>query len=108
MEPIAEPPRAAAQPAPAPPRPPVRSQRSAPPARDAPARRPCGRRTLLLLALLGGVGVGAYVIADRPRPGSRACSSSATCQGNVEQAVDEIQGLIDENTALSLKVPAPL
>ena len=97
LEPIAEPPRAAAKPKPAPAPAARRSQRSAPPARDRRRRGGFMRtvRTLLLVALLGIVAGGAYVIVtDTSR---RTVQLKNDVQGDVQQAVDEIKELIDEN-----------
>jgi eukaryotic-like serine/threonine-protein kinase len=87
MEPIAEPPR----PAPA---------RRPAPAAQRPSKRPGGflraLRTLLVLALLAAIGVGAYVLVDQT--GQRGVQLRERVEGNVDQAVDEIQGLIEDNT----------
>ena len=96
MEPIAEPPR--------------RAQPRRAPAAPAPARRRGRRaaaaaprggllralRTLLILALLAGIGVGAYVLVDES--GQRGVQLREQVEGNVDQAVDELQGLIEDNT----------
>jgi len=93
LEPIAEPPRRAQAP------------RSAPPRRAAAApaaarRRPGGvaraLRALLILALLAAIGVGAFVLADQS--GRRSVQLREQVEGNVERAVDELQGLIEDNT----------
>jgi serine/threonine protein kinase len=90
MEPIAEPPRPA----------PARRAAPAPAAQRARARRPGGflraLRTLLVLALLAAIGVGAYVLVDQT--GQRGVELREQVKGNVDQAVDEIQGLIEDNT----------
>ena len=89
MEPIAEPPRrqAAARPA----------------AARAPAaarRRPGGvlrmLRNLLALALLAGIAVAAYVIVTDTS--QRGVQLKERVEGNVDQAVQEIQDLISDNT----------
>jgi eukaryotic-like serine/threonine-protein kinase len=91
MEPIAEPPRAA----------PARRAAAAPPAaqRQRP-RRPGGFlraiRTLLVLALLAGIGVGAYTLVDQT--GQRGVELREQVEGDVDQAVDDIRGLIEDNT----------
>jgi eukaryotic-like serine/threonine-protein kinase len=92
MEPIAEPP--------APPRrqPPARAPKGA--AAPAVRRRP-GRglrllRTLLILAVLAGVAVGAYVLTSET--GRRGVQLKEQIQGDVNQAVQEIQDLIEQNT----------
>ena len=81
--------------APRPAAPPRRGARGPAP-RGAPAA-PCGRcRTLLLLALLCGVGVGVYTLATET--GQQGVQLRERVEGNVDQAVDEIQGLIEDNT----------
>ena len=92
MEPIAEPPRR---------RPAARAARPA--AAAAPAarrRRPGGvlraLRTLLVLALLAGIAAGAYVLVNQS--GQRGVQLREQVQGDVQQAVDEIERLIEENT----------
>jgi serine/threonine protein kinase len=91
MEPIAEPPRPAQRRRPA---------AAAAPPRDRRARRPGGAaralRTLLILALLAAIGVGAYTLIDDS--GQRSVELRERIEGNVDQAVDEIQGLIEDNT----------
>jgi eukaryotic-like serine/threonine-protein kinase len=92
LEPIDEPP--AAQPRRAPAR-----AAAAPPA-TARRRRP-GRalrllRTLLILAVLAGVAVGAYVLTSET--GQRGVQLKEQIEGDVNQAVDEIQQLIEDNT----------
>ena len=79
---------------------------AAPPRRPAPkpaatsARRPGGAwraiRTLLILAILAGVGVGAYVLVSES--GQRGVQLKQQIEGDVNQAVQEIQDLISENT----------
>jgi serine/threonine-protein kinase len=90
MEPIAEPPRPA----------PARRPAPAAAAQRARKRRPGGflraLRTLLILALLAAIGVGAYVLLDQT--GQRGVQLREQVEGNVDQAVDEIQGLIEDNT----------
>jgi serine/threonine protein kinase len=67
-----------------------------------PARRKRGGgawraiRTLLILAVLAGVAVGAYVLVSES--GQRGVQLKERIEGDVNQAVDEIQQLIDENT----------
>jgi serine/threonine protein kinase len=77
-------------------RPPARAE-AAPPARS---KRPGGAwrtiRTLLILALFAVVAVGAYVLVSES--GQRGVQLKEQIQGDVDQAVDEIQQLIDENT----------
>jgi serine/threonine protein kinase len=91
MEPIAEPPPAAQRrrPAAAPAPPPSRAR-----------RRPGGLlrvlRTVLVLALLFAIGAGAYVLVDQT--GQRSVQLRERVEGNVDRAVDEIQGLIEDNT----------
>jgi eukaryotic-like serine/threonine-protein kinase len=92
MEPIAD--------APAPPRRPQPAR--APKGAAAPAvRRRPGRglrllRTLLILAVLTGVAVGAYVVTSEG--GQRGVQLKEQIEGDVNQAVQEIQQLIDDNT----------
>jgi uncharacterized protein HemX len=93
MEPLAEPPRRA-QP---------RRVQQPPRAVAAPAarkRRPGGfarsLRSLLIVALLIGIGAGAYVLANQSA--ERSVQLRERIEGNVEQAVDELQGLIEDNT----------
>ena len=90
MEPIAEPPRPAQRrrPAPAP-----RRLSAAGAARAASLR---ALRTLLILALLAVIGIGAYTLVDQG--GERGVELREQVEGNVDQAVDEIQGLIEDNT----------
>jgi len=87
LEPIAEPPRRPARAA------------AAPPA-AAPRRRPRSAwraiRTLLLLAILAAVAAGAYVLVSES--GQRGVQLKEQIQGDVNQAVQEIQDLINENT----------
>jgi len=92
MEPIAEP---------SPARPAAPQRRRAPaPAAARPRRRPGGflrvLRTLLIVALLAVVGVGAYVLVDQS--GRRGVQLKEQVQGDAQQAVDEIKDLIDDNT----------
>jgi hypothetical protein len=94
MEPIAEPP--SRQPAPA-----RRGPAAAPaPPQRARTRRPAGAlralRTLLLLALLCAIGAGAYVLINQGS--DRSVQLREQVEGNVDQAVNEIQGLIEDNT----------
>src|SRR5215218_10080796 len=81
----------------APPRRPPARAAAAPPARS---KRPGGAwptiRTLLILALFAAVPVGAYVPVSES--GQRGVQLKEQIQGDVDQAVDEIQQLIDENT----------
>ena len=88
MEPIAEPPRR---------KPPARPSRPAP---AAPRRRPGGFlravRTLLILALLAGIAAGAYVLVGES--GQRGAQLRERVEGDVQQAVDELEGLIRDNT----------
>ena len=91
MEPIAEPPR----------RQPPRPARAAPaPAPAARRKRPGGLlralRTLLIVAVLAGVAVTAYVLADES--GRRGVQLKERVEGNVQKAVDEIETLIEDNT----------
>jgi serine/threonine protein kinase len=91
MEPIAEPPR----------REPPPARRPAPAApQRARKRRPGGGlralRTLLILALLFAIGAGAYVLLDQGS--QRGVELREQVEGNVSQAVDEIQALIEDNT----------
>jgi eukaryotic-like serine/threonine-protein kinase len=94
MEPIAEPP--------APARPAQRRRPAAAPAPPAQRRerRPGGSahalRTVLILALLAAIGSGAYAIATEG--GQRGVELREQVEGNVERAVEEIQGLIEDNT----------
>ena len=88
MEPIAEPPRRSKPPA-------------ARPARaQAAPRRPGGAlrlvRNLLLVALLAGVAAGAYVLITDSS--ARGVQLSEQVEGNVDQAVQEIQDLLSDNT----------
>ena len=92
MEPIAEP---------APARPPQRRPAAAPaPPAKRRERRPGGAvralRTVLILALLAGIGFGAYTLATEG--GQRGVELREQVEGNVDRAVDEIQGLIEDNT----------
>jgi serine/threonine-protein kinase len=89
IEPIAEPPRPAQR----------RRAATAPPPQRRQRRRGGGLRalrTLLLLALLAAIAIGAYALVDQ---GSRrGVELREQVEGNVEHAVDEIQGLIEDNT----------
>jgi serine/threonine-protein kinase len=84
-----------------------------PPRRQQPARAPAGAaapavrrrgpspalralRTLLILAVLAGVAVGAYLVVSES--GQRGVQLNEQIQGDVNQAVQEIQELISENT----------
>jgi serine/threonine protein kinase len=53
-------------------------------------------RTLLILAVLAAVALGAYVVVNES--GRRSVQLKERIEGNVNQAVQEIQDLIDENT----------
>jgi serine/threonine protein kinase len=53
-------------------------------------------RTLLILAVLAAVGVGAYMVVNES--GQRGVQLKERIEGDVNQAVQEIQDLIDENT----------
>jgi serine/threonine protein kinase len=87
LEPIAEPPRRPARAAAGPPV-------------AAPRRRPGSVwraiRTLLLLAILAAVAAGAYVLVSES--GQRGVQLKEQIEGDVNQAVQEIQDLINENT----------
>jgi serine/threonine protein kinase len=89
LEPIDEPP--------APARRPSARAAAAPPARR---KRAGGAwraiRTLLILAVLAAVAVGAYVVVSES--GQRGVELKEQVEGDVNRAVDEIQQLIDENT----------
>jgi eukaryotic-like serine/threonine-protein kinase len=89
MEPIAEPPR----PSPARPAPAARPQR---PRKRTPGGFVRTLRTLLVVGLLVAIGAGAYVLVDET--GRRGVQLRERIEGNVDQAVEEIQGLIDDNT----------
>jgi serine/threonine protein kinase len=52
-------------------------------------------RTLLLLALLGAVAVGAYVLVNQT--GQRTVQLKQQVEGDVEQAVDQLKQLINDN-----------
>ena len=88
MEPIDEPPR------------PPQRRRAAPAPPPQRRKRPGGAgralRTLLLLALLAVIGIGAYTLATQG--GERGVELREQVEGNVDRAVDEIQGLIEDNT----------
>jgi hypothetical protein len=64
--------------------------------RKRPSRALRALRTLLILAVLAAVGVGAYVIVTES--GQRGVQLKEQIQGDVNQAVQEIQDLIDDNT----------
>jgi eukaryotic-like serine/threonine-protein kinase len=94
MEPIAEPPR-----------PPQRSRQApraaaAPPARRETPRRRGGLRralgTLLILALLAAVGAAAYLAVNQP--GQQGVELRKRIRGDTQDAVDQIEGLIRDNT----------
>ncbi len=90
IEPIAEPPRPA-----------QRRRPAAAPAAQRPRRRGPGGflralRTLLILALVVAIAAGGYVLFDQT--GQRSVQLRERVEGNVDQAVDEIQGLIEDNT----------
>jgi eukaryotic-like serine/threonine-protein kinase len=92
LEPIDEPPR---------PQPARRSPAARPAAAPAQAaRRPGGAwralRTVLILAVLAAAAVGAYVVVTES--GQRGVQLKEQVQGDVQQAVDEIQDLISDNT----------
>jgi hypothetical protein len=53
-------------------------------------------RTLLILAVLAGVAVGAYLVVSES--GQRGMQLNEQIQGDVNHAVQEIQELISENT----------
>jgi serine/threonine-protein kinase len=97
MEPIPEPPQRAQ---PRRPRPRAVAAPAPAPARGRAARRPRGfmrsLRTLLLLVLLIGIGAGAYVLATQSE--QRGAQLRERVEGDVDRAVDEIQGLIEDNT----------
>jgi serine/threonine-protein kinase len=85
------------------PRPPQRRRAAAaaaPPAQRARKRRPGGGlravRMLLILALLAAIGIGAYTLANQT--GQRSVELRERVEGNVQEAVDELQGLIEDNT----------
>ena len=88
MEPIDEPPR------------PAQRRRAAPAPPPQRRKRPGGAgralRTLLLLALLAVIGIGAYTLATQG--GERGVELREQVEGNIDQAVDELQGLIEDNT----------
>jgi hypothetical protein len=90
LEPIAEP-------APPPRRPPARAAAAAPPAQR---RRPGGAwraiRTLLVVAMLAAIAAGAYVLVSET--GQRGVQLKERIEGNVDDAVQEIQDLISDNT----------
>jgi eukaryotic-like serine/threonine-protein kinase len=91
LEPLAEPPTPARRPARA---------AAAPPPAAARRRRQSAvwrtLRTLLILAVLAAVAVGAYVLVSET--GQRGVRLEQRIEGDVNQAVQEIQDLIDENT----------
>jgi serine/threonine protein kinase len=90
LEPLDEPPKPARRPARAAAAPPAAARR----------RRPSAAwrtlRTLLVLAVLAAVAVGAYVLVTET--GQRGVRLEQRIEGDVNQAVQEIQDLIDENT----------
>jgi hypothetical protein len=90
LEPLAEPPASARRPARAAAAPPAAARRRGPSA----AWRAI--RTLLILAVLAAVAVGAYVLVNET--GQRSVQLKRQIQGDVNQAVQEIQDLISENT----------
>ena len=96
MEPIAEPPRPPGRRPPAPQRRPP-AVATAPPARR---RRPGGimrtARTLFILALLCAAAAGAFILVDQA--GQRGVQLREQVEGGAERAVDEIEGLIRDNT----------
>jgi eukaryotic-like serine/threonine-protein kinase len=90
MEPIAEPQRS----------PHRRRAAPAPPPQRARKRRPGSVlravRTLLILGLLAAIGIGAYTLASQT--GQRGAELREQVEGDVQEAVDELQGLIEDNT----------
>ena len=88
LEPLDEPPRRA----------PAGRAAAAPAAQ--PRRRPGGAwrmiRTLLVVAVLAGIAAGAYVVVTAS--GERGVQLKEQIEGDVQQAVDEIQQLISDNT----------
>jgi serine/threonine-protein kinase len=92
LEPIAEP-------APPPRRQPARAAAATPPP-AAQRRRPGGAwrtiRALLIAVLLAAVAAGAYVLVSET--GQRSVQLKERVEGGVDQAVQEIQDLISENT----------
>ena len=92
LEPIDEPPVA-----PPPRRATARAAATAPAARRKRPGRTCRlMRTLLILALFAVVAAGAYVLTTET--GQRGVELKEQIQGDVNQAVQEIQDLIEENT----------
>jgi serine/threonine-protein kinase len=92
MEPIAEPPR---RPAPAPPV----AKRAAAAAAPAARRRRSSfgaLRGLIMLLLVAAIAVGVYVLATSQSP--RSAQLREDVSGNVQQTVDQVKGLIDDNT----------
>jgi serine/threonine-protein kinase len=84
------------EPAPAPRRPPTRAAAAAP-AAQRPRRSPWRAiRTLLILALLAGIAAGAYVLVTESS--QRSVQLKEQVEGGVNDAVQEIQDLISENT----------
>jgi serine/threonine-protein kinase len=90
MEPLAEP-------APPPRRQPARAAAAAPPAQR---RRPGSAwraiRALLVVAVLAAIAAGAYVLISET--GQRGVQLQERIEGNVDDAVQQIQDLISENT----------
>jgi eukaryotic-like serine/threonine-protein kinase len=91
LEPIDEPPSP-------PRRAPARAAAAAAPAarRRRPSNAVRALRALLLLAVLAAIGVGAYVLTTET--GQRGVQLKEQIQGDVNQAVQEIEDLINENT----------
>jgi eukaryotic-like serine/threonine-protein kinase len=84
------------EPAAAPRRQPARAAAAPAVRRKRPSRALRALRTLLILAVLAAVGVGAYVVVTES--GQRGVQLKEQIQGDVNQAVQEIQDLIDDNT----------
>jgi hypothetical protein len=82
------------------PAPPPRRQPARPAAAPAARRRPGGAwraiRALLVVALLAAVAAGAYVLVSES--GQRSVQLREDIEGTVDDAVQQIQDLISENT----------
>jgi serine/threonine-protein kinase len=92
MEPVAEPPRPPKRARPAP--------RATPPAPERRKQRGGlggALGTLLVLALIAAAAVGAYLVIDQSG-GQRGVELREQIGGSAQEAVDEIQGLIQDNT----------